>query len=97
MNKSIEFDIPLGTLVKFKFKFEGVDGEKPISYSASSTATLNADPSQEEIQVAVNAAIKKLLLQQASENGWGSDTKGGCEIDVLEVKQFNTKIDATFR
>ncbi|GLO32838.1 hypothetical protein PPUN12996_48970 [Pseudomonas putida] len=43
----------------------------------------------------VNSVIEELLLQQASENGWGSITDGKCEDEVVDVKQFNTKVGAS--
>lgn len=97
MNKSVELDIPLGTLVKFKFKFEAVVDEKSISYSTTATAKLHPKPSEEEIQAEVNSVIGKLLLQQASENEWGSIAGGECEVEIIDVKHFNTKVGATFK
>lgn len=97
MNKSVELDIPLGTLVKFKFKFEAVVDEKSISYSTTATAKLHPKPSEEEIQAEVNSVIGKLLLQQASEKEWGSIAGGECEVEIIDVKHFNTKVGATFK
>lgn len=97
MNKSVELDIPLGTLVSFKFKFDAVVDDKAISYSTSATAKLHPEPTEEEIQAEVNSVIKKLLLQQASENGWVSIKDGKCEVNVVDVKHFNSKVNATFK
>lgn len=97
MNKSVELDIPLGTLVDFKFKFEGIADEKPVSYSASATAKLDLKPSKKQIQDEVNAVIKDLLLQQASDNGWETIVDGKCEVEIISEKHFGTKVDATFK
>jgi hypothetical protein len=97
MNKSVELDIPLGTLVTFKFTFEGIADEKPVSYSASATAKLSPNPTEEQIQEEVNAVIGKLLQQQASENGWKSMADGKCEVELIDKKHFGTKVDATFK
>jgi len=97
MNKTVELDIPLGTLVDFKFAFEGVVDGSPLAHNSKGTAKLASNPSQDQIATEVNSVIEKIMMELASQHGWKSISDGKCEVEIVEVKNFNTKVGATFK